>query len=105
MAAPAYCMFDNTEPREDGFPLGIIPMVLSSLEIVFPFGCAVIYFPSQTKQSGKTTKWEGTGKQGIFAGYHVGAGYTWSGQYLVCDISEIDHADLAIDNKTFPKSL
>ena len=82
MAASADCAFDNTEPRADGFPPWYHTHGTEFSGYRFPFGCAAIDFPSNAKESGQTAKWEGAGKQGIFASDHVGVCYTWSGQYL-----------------------
>ena len=63
----------------------------------FPFGCQVIYKPSDTRKLAegmKHEKWDAKGRIGIFAGYKLHPGYGWKGEYLVWDRASFQHSDL-----------
>jgi hypothetical protein len=63
----------------------------------FPFGCQVIFKPSETRKLSdgvKHEKWDPKGRVGIFAGYKLHPGYDWKGEYLVWDRASFQHSDL-----------
>ena len=59
-----------------------------------PFGAKVIFRPPDTIDVDKT-KFDEPTCTGIFAGYEMGPGYTWSGVYKVWLLSDFVDQDLA----------
>ena len=63
-----------------------------------PFGCAVRYLPNRTRKEkkkknkgnlvykDKQAKWDARSRLGIFVGYDMHPGYSWSKRYLVWDL-------------------
>eukprot|EP00972_Heterocapsa_arctica_P027310 4014126-Heterocapsa_arctica.AAC.1 len=49
---------------------------VGSKAIRLPFGCEVIFYPSATKVSDASAKWEGDGVAGVFAVYRIKPVYT-----------------------------
>ena len=95
-ATPCWCMNYNTERIK-----GESNWERLSKEpfhgIRFPFGCQVIYKPSDTRKLAdgmKHEKWDAKGRIGIFAGYKLHPGYGWKGEYLVWDRASFQHSDL-----------
>ena len=46
--------------------------------------------PSEKRPDDKPTTWAPDFLEGVFAGYHIQPGYTWSKQYLVWPITDFD---------------
>ena len=62
----------------------------------FPFGCKVLYKPSNTKSSEVDGKWAAPSSVGVFAGYVMHPGYKSKGEYLVWDLLDFARgADLS----------
>ena len=55
-AAPTHCDMDNTELREDGMYPWFHTHGVEFAGYRLPIGCAVMYDPAPTKQSGNTEK-------------------------------------------------
>ena len=60
-----------------------------------PFGCGVWFLPAPTKYD--NPKAAPKRSYGIFLGYKLVPGGKWNGEYLVCDISDMLHADLNVE--------
>ena len=67
---------------------------------VLPFGCKVVYKPSATKRVGRDQpKMAPTTRIGVFAGYVLNPGYSWSKSYLVWDLTDFVDMDFRVDAK------
>jgi len=97
-AAPHYCMMENTHfTHEDHSPWYKTHGDEFHGERI-PFGAKVIFKPAETKDVGRS-KFEPTSRIGVFAGYELAPGYTWSGTYLIWYLSDFAGADLSADMK------
>ena len=61
-----------------------------------PFGARITYRPAETKGI-EPSKMECPNRTGIFAGYHLKPGYSWSGEYLIWDLDDFIGVNLAAD--------
>ena len=59
-----------------------------------PFGCQVAFKPNPTKDM-ESHKMVGDTVDGIFAGYELGPGYTWTGQYRIWALEDVRDTDLS----------
>ncbi len=65
-----------------------------------PFGCAIDFLPNKTKTKWRTrNKWSSTSVPGIFMGYKLLPGHTWSFEYYVAAIEDLFDLDLSSDAK------
>ena len=55
-----------------------------------PFGARVLFKPSGTRLDDKLTRWAPDSLEGVFAGYLIQPGYTWSREYLLWPIIDFD---------------
>ena len=71
-----------------------------------PFGAAVIFVPAESKKSGHLHKWGPTGRLGVFAGYDLQPGSTWTGGgVLVWDLAEFEGVPLLQEAQYMKHSL
>ena len=103
-AAPHYCFLENTskiDHQGDVYPDGSPYRVAHGGEEPnvkrLPFGCEVIFIPSSTKLQDLPTKWEGVALTGVIAGYRMGPGYKWGGEYLVWSLRELTKVNFRVD--------
>ncbi len=65
-----------------------------------PFECAIDFLPNKTKTKWRTrNKWSSTSVLGIFMGYKLLPGHTWSFEYYVAAIEDLVDLDLSSDAK------
>ena len=58
--------------------------------IKIPFGARVYFKPPETRPNDVLGKWEPDSLGGIFAGYDMAPGYTWSRRYWVWSLTDFD---------------
>jgi len=87
-AAPYVCIQETTF-WEDGHesPWAKTHRKGEFVGLKIPFGARVLFKPSDTRPDDKPSQWAPDALEGVFAGYHLQLGYTWSKQYLVWPIS------------------
>ena len=61
-----------------------------------PFGCKVIYKPSETSGRLKPKKWGPQSSTGIFVGYELKPGYEFNGTYRVYDMTDFAKMSLHV---------
>ena len=98
-AAPCYCFLENTTHKisEVGVSAWFKSQGADFEGLRVPFGCKVIYMPSDTKATSETGKWDSPTSIGVFAGYWIQPGYTWHGEYLVWNLVEFADLDCSLD--------
>ena len=111
-AAPHYCFLENTSKIDhqgnvypDGSPYRVAHDSDEPNVKRLPFGCEVVFIPSSTKTRDAPTKWEGVAIPGVIAGYRMGPGYKWGGEYLVWSLRELTRVNYRVDAKNFPLSI
>ena len=64
-----------------------------------PFGAKVFFKPTETREPTYGGKFDPKGIPGIFAGYVIGSGHTWSRKYRVWDLADFGSANLGMNAK------
>ena len=64
-----------------------------------PFGVKVFFKPTETREPTYGGKFDPKGIPGIFAGYVIGSGHTWSRKYRVWDLADFGSANLGMNAK------
>ena len=58
--------------------------------IKIPFGARVWFKPNTSRPADVPGKWEPDGLEGVFAGYEMAPGYTWTKRYIVWAVTDFD---------------
>ena len=72
---------------------------------MIPFGAKVTFKPSDARSRSQDTKFDPKGLVGVFAGYVVEAGNSWSRRMLVWNLQDFAKVNLAYDCEQVPMSL
>ena len=78
-AANHYCHMHNVRKNADGTSPWTLTHGDDFVGPEIPFGAAVIFVPAETQNSGHLHNWGPTGRLGVFAGYDLQPGSTWTG--------------------------
>ena len=90
-AAPHACFMQNThceDGEESAWSLTHKKGEFTGMKI--PFGARVWFKPSDTRPGDVPGKWEPDALEGVFAGYDIAPGYTWTKRYLVWSLTDFD---------------
>jgi hypothetical protein len=97
-AMACYCFLRNVADKlQDGFTAYQNRYHRKFKGKLVPFGAAVSYKPSSPKDLDRLPKFGDKTLPGLFVGYHLHAGGSWSGDYLVVDLEELGEAEAARD--------
>ena len=90
-AAPHACFMENTH-WEDGkeSPWSKTHKKGEFEGIKIPFGARVLFEPNASRPNDVPGKWEPDSIDGIFVGYEMAPGYTWSKRYIVWAVTDFD---------------
>ena len=88
-AVECFCLLSNfeTPEGEDTMSPWATPPGSEFSGPRIPFGAKVRLFPASTKRV-SDLKWSGNMRVGVFAGYEIVPGYSWSGNFLVWDLDD-----------------
>ena len=76
---------------------GILDMVNGLKGLAIPFGCGIFFLPAPTKYT--NSKSCPKMSCGVFLGYRLQPGGTWSGEYIVADLYDFVGCNLHVDTR------
>ena len=99
LAVQCYCHLENVSLQEkEGDPAGTSPWFRRHAEhfpgMQIPFGAGVYYLPSGLRNLSSNA--DPRMRYGVFVGYRLKPGSTWSGEYLVYDLDVFLNKDLGV---------
>ena len=110
-AAQHFCFLENTsiigldgKVYQDGSPYNHAHGQGEVNALRIPFGCAVYFYPADTKGFAKG-KFEGSGEAGVIAGYNMSPGYIWDGEYLCWSLKELAEINMMAKAAKHPPGL